>query len=414
MRGSSLLIAAVLGAAAAACGGGEPAQDPTFEAIVHDIFEPRCTLSGSCHTNPTVAARLDLTLENACDTLVNKPSCLFPDRMRIVPGHPEDSFFFHKLTGQGLDETPTGDCGTQTNLAMPFGASALSDGELALIHTWIQDGAQCVGNDKMNPPTDTGPAIASFVASRSVPLAGETFSITLTLDRPAPEGGQSITIDMDQNVISAPVQMLATKGTVVVPIQAYALRPTSRIVMRAHVGQSTKDLVFRIGGLEIAEVLADPVGIDDQLQWVKLHNTTTVPIDLNNYRFKAGQSNYDLVSMGLSGTIPAGGCAVVGGPIQSAANAEPIFSQAVDFSPDLPRGSFQAAGFAVFDNAPALNGVTTPVDTMLVGAGNPAKLLGPDAEIAAAMCNTPIEGTSALRTGPSTCMQAAMQPRTCP
>jgi len=211
------------------------------------------------------------------------------------------------------------------------------------------------------------------------------------------------------------VQVVVPAAGTTAKIDAYPLRPTSRFAVRARAGQNTKEMVLRIGGLEIAEVFADAVGIDDQLQWVKLHNTTSIPIDLNNYRLKSGVANYDLTGMGLSGTVAAGGCVVIGGPVQSSLNSEPLFSQAVDINPNLPGGGAQAAGFAVFDNNPVpVNGVVTPVDTMLVGAGNTAKLLGPDAEIATPFCGVPAEGMSALRVGPSKCVTALPQPRTCP
>lgn len=416
MRTQSLLIVAALAAATAtACSSSdEQAQDPTFEAIVKDVFEPRCTFS-SCHTNPTVAAALDLTPEKACDTLVNKPSCLFPDRMRIVPGHPEDSFFFHKLTGQGLDETPTGSCGTQTNLIMPFGATALPDNELALVHDWIAAGAACQGSgNPPPPPAPAGPAIASITASSMAPLAGQSISFTVTLDKAAPEAGMMVTLDMDQSAMSAPVQLVVPATKTAVKFDAYALRPTSRFTLRARAGASFKDVVLRIGGLEIAEVLADPTGDDDQLQWIKIHNKTALPIDLSSYRLKAGQSNYDLVSVGLTGIIPAGGCFVVGGPLQSGANSEPIFSQLHDFSPNLPHDGTQAAAFALFDSNTPVGGVVTPVDTMVVGATNAAQLLGPDAEIATPYCGAPAAGMSALRNGDKTCVTTYPQPRTCP
>jgi len=415
MRAESFLLAAVIATAASACGTEDKAQDPTFEAIVRDVFEPRCTLSGSCHTNPTVAAKLDLTAEHACDTLVNMPSCLFPNRMRIVPGNPEDSFFFHKLTGQGLDEAPTGSCGTQTNLLMPFGAAALTTDELSLIHNWIAAGASCVGSGKpMDPPAEAAPTIASVSASRNVLKAGESVTFTVALDKAAPEQGQMITLEMDTSAMSAPVQMVVPAAAASVQFEAYALRPTSRFVLRAHTGQSTKEIVLRIAGLEIAEVLADPIGEDDQLQWIKLRNRSTLPIDLSGYQLKAGQGSYDLVSVNLSGTIPAGSCMVIGGPVQSGSNSEPIFGLPLDFSPNLPFGGGQATGFALFDgNATPVGGVLTPVDTMLVGPANDARLLGPDAEIAAPFCGTPISGMSAVRNGAASCVQAVMQPASC-
>jgi hypothetical protein len=408
---NTLFVAALFALTTAACATASVAtEDATFENVVAQVIEPSCTFS-SCHAAPTMAAKLDLSPESICDALVNQPSCLFPDRMRVVPGNPDDSFFFHKLTGQGLNETPTGNCGTSTNLEMPFGASALSDADLALVHNWIAAGAQCTG--KGTGPTTVAPVISIFSANNTAPLAGETISVTLTLDRAAAKDGQMIMLDMDQSVLSAPRQMMVPAGQSSIKFDAYAQRPTSRFTVRAHAGQSTKDLVLRIGGLEIAEVLANPMGTDDQAQWIKLHNKTSLPIDLNNYRFKAGQGSYT-VNAGLSGTIPAGGCVVIGGPIQSGGNAEPVYSQAFDFVPNLPYGGTQAAAFAVFDNNTApVNGVATPVDTMLVGSSNAAGLLGADAQIATPGCATPAEGMSAQRTGASTCAAAQMQPNTC-
>jgi hypothetical protein len=420
MRASSLLVVAVLVTAAAACDeNAATTEEPTFEAVVEQVITPKCTFS-QCHANPTIAAGLDLTPERACETLVNKSSCLFPERMRIVPGHPEESFFFHKLTGQGLDETPTGNCGSdsaasvRTNLLMPFGASELSDEEIQLVHGWIAAGASCTPGTP-TPPMNRGPAIASITADRTTPLAGQSVMITVALDKPAPEGGQTITLEMDTSALTAPVQMVVPAKAASMRFEAYALRPTSRFTIRARAGESSKDLVLRIAGLDIAEVLADPSGDDDQLQWIKLHNRSSLPIDLNGYRLQVGQDNYGRLAVNLTGTVPAGGCAVIGGPTQSGANSEPIFSQLINFTPDLPHGGTQAAGFAVFDGAASLvAGVQTPVDTMLVGASNDAMLLGPDGEIPSPHCATPVAGTSALRTAAGTCVQAQMQPRTCP
>src|SRR5688572_6443195 len=145
MSTNTFFITALFAATtAAACATDAPAE-PTLENVIEKVLVPRCTF-GSCHAAPTNAAKLDLTPARVCDTLINQPSCLFPDRMRIVPGSPEDSFFFHKLVGQGLHEMPTGDnCSTETktNLPMPYGAKALADDEIELVHNWIAAGAQC-------------------------------------------------------------------------------------------------------------------------------------------------------------------------------------------------------------------------------------------------------------------------------
>jgi len=414
MCNRSLFLVAVLAAAAAACSEEEPARDEaTFEAVVENVLVPRCTFA-SCHANPTVAAALDLTAEKACNTLLSTSSCLFPDRMRIVPGRPEESFFFHKLTGQGLDETPTGSC-AQSNMTMPLGGMALPDDEIALVHDWIAAGASCErGPDDMLPPGGEPAAIAALSASRTAPVAGETIMITVMLDKAAPKEGQMIEIESDSSSISAPVQVVVPAEAAVARFEAYALRPTSRFTLRAISGQSSKNIILRIAGLDITEVLADPIGVDDSRQWVKLHNRTSLPIDLSGYELKAGTSNYELVKLQLAGSLPPGSCALVGGPRQSSPT-DPPYWQAVNFTPDLPHVTTGGTGFAVFDRYTApIDATPTPVDTMLIGSSNDARLLGPDAEIVSPYCATPSTSLSAVRTAPDSCVAATPQPSVCP
>jgi hypothetical protein len=409
---NTFIIAALVVFTAGACTTEESAE-PTFEAVVEKVIAPRCTF-GSCHAQPTMAADLDLTPEKACDTLVNQPSCLFPDRMRIVPGAPEESFFFHKLTGQGLHETPTGSCSneTKTNLIMPYGASELTPDEIDLVHNWIAAGAKCSGTG--GPARPTSPAISSFTANRPAPLAGESIAFTLTLDQAAKDGGQTIELETDTSVLAAPLQVMVPATLTTVKFEAFALRPTSRFTVRARTAESTKEIVLRVAGLEVAEVMADPIGTDDGTQWIKIRNRSVLPIDLTSYQLKAGENNYSLVTVNLTGTLPAGSCAVIGGPAQTGSNGEPVFTQLHDFTPNLPHTGTQAAGIALFDrNAAMVGGVVTPVDTMLVGANNGARLQGPDGEVANPYCGTPVPGMSALRTGARTCVQAQMQPSSC-
>jgi len=419
MRNTSFIftgLTATFAATAVAACSDDPPEDPTFEAIVERVFEPRCTFA-SCHAAPTVAASLDLTPEIACDALVNKPACLFPERTRVVPTSPDESFFFHKLTGEGLHDIPTAGCAgsdltMKTNLLMPYGASKLPDEDLDLVRRWIAAGAECVNGHPM--PPDNRPKIASLTTNNAAPLAGQTISVTVTLDRPAGDGGQRVAIENTSQAVTTPVEVVVPAAKTEWQFVVYGVQPTPRFPLRVRANDSMGELVLRISGLEIAEVLSDPIGPDDQLQWIKLHNRSSMPLNLSGYRLKAGQGNYDFVSLDLSGTIPAGGCAVVGGPGESSANRFPTFTQAIDFSPDLPYQGLQATGYALFDrDAAPLGGVTTPVDTMLVGANNNAQLLGPDAQAASPYCATPAAGLSAQRTGPTTCMVTQMQPHTC-
>jgi hypothetical protein len=417
MRTQKLFIAVVLAATTAACATDSGAEEPTFDAVMKKVIEPRCTF-GSCHAVPTKAASLDLSAARICDTLINKPSCLFPNRMRIVPGHPEESFFLNKLTGEGLDDAPTGgECSSNTNLLMPYGAAALQDDELALVHNWIAAGAECKGSGDPVDPGPGGLAIASFTADFTAPSAGDSFMFTVTLDRPAPEGGQKIYFEKDiADALSMPLQVTVPATQTSWRVEGLAMAPTSRFTIRARTtpGGASKDLVVRIAGLEIAEVLADPPGNDDGYQWIKIRNRTAQSIDLSTYELKAGQTSYGLVTVPLSGTIAAGGCAVIGGPKQELTNGDPLFSQVVDFEPDLPHTGLQAVGFAIFDrNGASVGGSRTPVDTMLVGSNNNAHLPGADGDFPNPTCARPSTGMSTLRTGPGTCVESVMRPRSC-
>lgn len=411
---AALPLAAALACAAAAagaCGTDSAPADASFDAVVQDVLVPRCTFS-SCHAAPTVAAGLDLTAARACGMLLDQPSCLFPDRMRVVPGAPADSFLFHKVADEGLDQAPTGTCAS-TNLLMPFGGAQIPDAELALVRGWIAAGAECAASP--DQPGDAAPGIATLTADRAAPVAGETVTITLTLDRAAPEGGQVVTLAMDTTAISAPVQVVVPAGATTAQLQAYALRPASRFALRATTGKSTKALALRVAGLDIVEVLTDPIGADDGRQWIKLRNRSPLPLELGGYTLKAGDRIYDTTTVHLAGPLPPGGCAVIGGPEPSSVNGAPVYTQAIDFQPDLPHPRTATAGFAVFDrDAAPVDGVTAPIDAMIIGANNSARLIGPDGEIPPPYCATPVPGASARRAGPTACVESALAPNECP
>jgi len=392
----------------------EPAgAPPTMDAVFSQVLEPRCTFS-SCHSSPTVAAKLDLSREHACNALVGAASCLFPQRKLVVPSNPDDSFLMHKLTGTALAESPDGNCSVQSNAPMPFGGSAIPDEEIALIRDWIATGAPCESSPIGGPGTPPGTRlVTSLTVDRTAPFAGEIVTVTVTLDGLAADGGQPIDLETDTRALSAPVQVFVPAGKSQVTFEAYAQRPTPLFALVAHSGDSAKTALLRVTGLEVAEVLSN-AGHGDRSQWVKLRNRSTLPIDLTGYRLQAGLSSYGLLTVPLAGTLAPGSCVVLGeltGPTPTGA----VTYQPVTFSPDLPTGGSQAAGYAVFDSgAVPVSGIRSPLDTMLVGAGNAAKLLGVDGLAAAPACPTPPPGYSARRTGPTTCVASVPQPTQCP
>ena len=103
----------------------EPA---TFEQIENEIVKVSCAF-GSCHA--VGAGGIVLNGEDDYDRLVNQPSYAMPDKILVVPGDVENSYFFHKLvTGNNID----GDIMAPNQ--------GISDYQEALLRSWISEGAQ--------------------------------------------------------------------------------------------------------------------------------------------------------------------------------------------------------------------------------------------------------------------------------
>jgi hypothetical protein len=394
----------------------ESTEAPTMDTVFAQVLEPRCTFS-SCHSAPTVAAKLDLSRERACNALVEAASCLFPQRKLVVPSDPDDSFLMHKLTGTGLSDAPTGNCSTGSNVPMPLGGKAIPKHEIDLVRSWIAAGASCASSE-IDPGASSEPrppAIASLTVDHAAPLAGQMIRVTVALDKPAPAGGQAVELQTATNALSAPVQVSVPAGKSQVTFDAYPERPTSLFTLSARSGGRSQTIQLRVAGLEVVEVLGDG-GPGDPSQWIKLRNRSSLPIGLAGYRLQAGQSSYGLVSVPLTGTLPPGGCAVIGDPSPSSvASVAPVLYQTQDFTPDLPTTGPQATGYALFDtSAPPPGGPQLPLDTLLVGSHNNAHLLGPDGQIAAPACATAPAGSSARRTAAAQCAWSAPQPAQCP
>lgn len=223
-----VLFALSAALATGACGSDTslpdaPAGEPTLAAIRADIFNGTCAL-GSCHAPPTLAAKLDLRDDGICNRLVRHKSCLFPDKLLVLPGKPEASFLLDKLHGTGLDGTPDPACGT-TNERMPLGQLPLSGSKLAQIEEWIRAGANCGGD----VPSDAGVAdagsdgavesladVASITAVATTIHVGEQTQVTVTLTHGVPTGGQTIFFNFldsdDGNVLSVPASMYLGQG----------------------------------------------------------------------------------------------------------------------------------------------------------------------------------------------------------
>ncbi len=132
-------LCALCGALACGCQGDVNTPDPpgareiSYANDVQPIFNARCT---SCHSpgSPTtdfVGIRMVLTAGQSYDSLVDQPSSQRPDLTLVVPGNPDSSLLWLKVSSNA---PPVG-------ATMPLLGARLSSAELAVIRDWVDQGA---------------------------------------------------------------------------------------------------------------------------------------------------------------------------------------------------------------------------------------------------------------------------------
>jgi mono/diheme cytochrome c family protein len=103
---------------------------PSF-AQVYAFFATHCS---DCHTFEGDGNLYFGTKQDAYDGLVSQPSagedCKGGGRVRVVPGHPEQSLLIQKLSGSA-------DCGAR----MPMDGTPIDPATIAKIAAWITAGA---------------------------------------------------------------------------------------------------------------------------------------------------------------------------------------------------------------------------------------------------------------------------------
>jgi hypothetical protein len=132
--GCRLLILAVA-ASALACNRVElpevPAGVPvSYAAHLEPLVTARCL---GCHTREEPEAQLVFETGSGYEAMVGRASTQVPDQMLVVPGDPDASYLWLKLTGDA-----------EIGKGMPrtvIGSIRLSDAELELYRRWIADGA---------------------------------------------------------------------------------------------------------------------------------------------------------------------------------------------------------------------------------------------------------------------------------
>jgi hypothetical protein len=100
--------------------------EPNLSALQSGIFERGCAFI-ICHTSAGYAGSLDLTETNLQEQLVGADAVVCPGWKRVVPGSPETSFLWNKLT----QHTPS--CG----IRMPWGIEPLPRHALDCVLSWI-------------------------------------------------------------------------------------------------------------------------------------------------------------------------------------------------------------------------------------------------------------------------------------
>jgi hypothetical protein len=108
--------------------------DKTEEVRLLDVqaqvFSPRCALSG-CHIGPLAPHGLDLSAGASAGNLIGVASAERPALLRVEPFNAADSYLYMKVSG---DPEILGD-------RMPALGDPLSAADLALIESWIEQGA---------------------------------------------------------------------------------------------------------------------------------------------------------------------------------------------------------------------------------------------------------------------------------
>jgi hypothetical protein len=425
------------------CGG-----KPTLAAIQDGIFSKSCSF-GSCHGGPSPAAGLDLTAGHSCASLVQRASCVFSSRTLVVPGNPDQSYLFHAVAGDDLGTNPDGPCAGLANgspARMPVGGQPLCQGQIDEIKAWIAAGAACDapgddagasesgtddGGAAADSPADEAQAadaseaggeattaaadVAQVTSAMGAFQAGQSVAGNVVLAEPAPSAGVSVALTAsDASVLAVPSVVFVPGGQTGASFQMMGLRP-GRASVEASAGGKGASVAELVIGLGIAEVFYLGPVTSDGLQWVRLYNATSTPIDLSSYSLGSGTNSYVETTTQLSGTIAPGGCFVVGGPTSSFDNGDPVFSQTAWFSPAIPAAGNGGAGVALFA-APA-SGVTKaslPVDAVVYGSANTGGLRAPDGTVAPAVLGGDVyPGDSLMLLGSGWVDQYPPAPNTC-
>ena len=204
-----------------------------------------------------------------------------------------------------------------------------------------------------------------------------TGTLTARLDIPARASGEILSVAAAPGTrITVPATVPVPQGEFMVEIPITSLSSPGTETVTVSLDSSTQEAMvevvdFPVTGLILAQVYYDHPSTDDGYEWVQLYNGSGDPIELSSYSLAYGGSDYTYGTLQLAGTIPPFSCFLVGGPMAVEGNGNPIYDQALDFSPDIQNGGTTADGVALF-NIPAseVTASTVPIDVVIYGDSN--------------------------------------------
>jgi lamin tail-like protein len=168
------------------------------------------------------------------------------------------------------------------------------------------------------------------------------------------------------------------------------------------------------GLLVLSEVFYDNSGTDDGWEWIEIYNGTDSAIDLSGYSMGGGGTDYTVIPIQLSGTIPAGSCWVIGGPDSGSNNGNPVFDLETNFTPDLQNSGTAGDGIALFDVVSAqVTSLTVPIDAVIYGPNNDNGLLDESGSAGDPDVGDAPSGSSIERTASGWQIQATPTPNIC-
>jgi hypothetical protein len=191
MKTSSLYLSAIVAAAVlASCGDSTTEPSPqtsasSYEQLQAKVLSKSCATSG-CHVaGSQMAAESGLVLEpsvayaNLVGVAPKNPAAKENGLLRVMPGSPDSSFLFIKVTDPGHH--------AGYGSRMPLGGDRLTNGQIEFIRQWIAAGAPKTGvvADAALLDDTTRPAEEVFVPL-APPAPGAGFQVTTGLFDVAP------------------------------------------------------------------------------------------------------------------------------------------------------------------------------------------------------------------------------------